>query len=416
MRTRRLGAVLALVTGLVLFGAGAPAMVFANGDWNTNGVIDLGDYAHFPACLTGSGGGLGTGCDVFDFDSDTDVDLYDFAAFQRVFGTSVSPPGMVLIPGGEFEMGDSFDEGDSDEHPVHTIYLSPYCIDTYEVTNQQYADALNWAWAQGNLITVTSGVVYKYNSGTSYPYCSTTSALAGWPDYGGYSRISWNGSAFGVVAGKEDHPMVVVSWYGSVAYCNWRSDMEGKPLCYDLSNWECNFGVAGYRLPTEAEWEKAAGWDPVQERHYRFGEHTDGCGYDCLDGQRANYHSSGDPYEPEAFSDTTPVGFYNGELHYKVDFAWPGSQTSYQTQNAQSYYGCYDMSGNVYEWCYDWYSSTYYSSSPPSNPTGAGSGTDRGVRGGGWSLGPTHCRSAYRSGPSPDARSPDTGFRCAVGT
>ena len=85
--------------------------------------------------------------------------------------------------------------------------------------------------------------------------------------------------------------------------------------------------------------------------HFRFGEHTDGCGYDCLDGQRANYLDSDDPYECGDYPWTTPVGFYNGELHYKVDFGWPCSATSYQTQNAQSYYACYDMCGNVWEMC-----------------------------------------------------------------
>ena len=203
------------------------------------------------------------------------------------------PGGMVLIPGGSFEMGDTFDEGQSDELPVHTVYLSPYSIDTCEVTNQQYADGLNWALAQGGLITVTSGVVYKYNSGTSYPYCDTTTSSS-------YSRITWNGSTFGITAGKEAHPMVLVSWYGSVAYCNWRSGMEGKPLCYDLSSWTCNFGVAGYRLPTEAEWEKAArGGTP--------GHRFPWSDTDTIQHARCNYRSywsGGAPYYPY---DTNPT-------------------------------------------------------------------------------------------------------------
>ena len=181
--------------------------------------------------------------------------------------------------------------------------------------------------------------------------------------------------------------------------------MEGKALCYDLSTWTCDFDVAGYRLPTEAEWEKAAGWDPVEERHFRFGEHSDGCGAWCLDGHRANYGGSGDPYETGGYPWTTPVRYYDGSNH-----------GGYQTQNAQSYYGCYDMSGNVCELCYDWYLSTYYLSSPGSNPTGPVSGNFRVVRGHCWLYEPWFCRSAHRDATLPGYRSSELGFRCALGT
>ncbi len=334
--------------------------------------------------------------------------VFFLIAAAGVLGTWVSPAmadppidrqgargDMVIVPGGGFEMGDPWSEGGSDELPVHTVYLSPYNIDTYEVTNQQYCNGLNWAYGQGLIDNpdLHGGVVYK--AGDSEPYCDTTTSSS-------YSRITWNGSTFGVVAGKEDHPMVTVSWYGSVAYCNWRSAMEGKPLCYDLSTWTCNFDVNGYRLPTEAEWEKAAGWDPVQFRHFRFGEHTDGCGYNCLYGQRANYGSSGDPFESGPDPCTTPVGYYDGTDH----------GGTYPTQDAQSYYGCYDMSGNLWEWCHDWYSSTYYSSSPGSNPTGPGSGTSRVLRGSHWNGCPSFCRSACRDKRTPDSHIDYNGFRC----
>jgi len=307
------------------------------------------------------------------------------------------PVGMVFVPAGEFEMGDSFEEGDADELPVHDVYLSPYYIDRYEVTNQQYADRLNWAVSQGGLITVSGGVVYQAGTGADYPYCTTATFSAS-------SRITWDSGTFGVVSGKEDHPMVEVTWYGAAAYCNWRSAMEGRPQCYDFSTWACDFSADGYRLPTEAEWEKAAGWNPVQQRHFRFGEHTDGCGYDCLDGHRANYGNSGDPFETGDYPCTTPVGYYDGTDH-----------SGYQTQAAQSYYGCYDMTGNVYAWCHDWHSDSYYSDSPSSNPTGPGAGAHRVLRGGNWTSNhPSSCRSANRSGGSPGQPYYTWGFRCVV--
>jgi len=341
-----------------------------------------------------------------DLDGDGHVGHSDLGILLTDWGC-VS--GMVFVAAGEFEMGDPWSEGGSHERPVHTVYLSSFYMHTYEATNQQYCEGLNWAWAQGGLITVTNGVVYQYGSGTDYPYCDTYS-------YDQDSRIHWDGSTFTVAPGKEDHPMLEVSWYGAVAYCNWRSAMEGKPLCYDLSTWTCDFGVPGYRLPTEAEWEKAAGWDPVLERHFRFGEHSDGCGYNCLDAERANYYGCGAPYDCESQPWTTPRGFYNGELHYKDDFGWPCSQETYQTQDAQSYYGCRDISGNVWEWCNDWYSSTYYWNSPPSNPTGPVCGQYRVNRGGSWYFNPKHCRSANREWCSPDVCNYYIGFRVASGT
>ncbi len=94
---------------------------------------DLTDFAAFPGCTAGPGGGLGADCAAFDFDDDNDVDLSDFMGFQQAFAP---PPGMVFVPGGEFQMGDSFDEGHYWELPVHSVNLSPYYIDTYEVTNE----------------------------------------------------------------------------------------------------------------------------------------------------------------------------------------------------------------------------------------------------------------------------------------
>jgi len=367
------------------------------------------------------------GCDVADIDTDGDghLDCVDNCpnmanpdqadSNRNGIGDACEYTGMVLIPAGEFLMGDSLD-GMSDALPRHAVQTDAFYMDRYEVTNQQYADALNWAKAQGNQITVTSGVVYKYNSGTSYPYCDTTT-------YSSYSWITWNRSTFGVTAGKENHPMVMVSWYGSVAYANWRSGMQDKPLCYDLSNWNCNYTAGGYRLPTEAEWEKAArGGTP----DHRF-PWSDS---DTIQHARANYCSSSSyAYDTSptrnfhpvwgtgSYPYTSPVGFFDGSLRYKADFNWPGGATSYQTANGANGYGLYDMAGNVWEWCNDWYSDTYYSSSPTNNPRGPTSGMSRVLRGGSWDFPASQCRVAYRFSLNLSGdRTNGHGFRLALGS
>ncbi|MGD2109632.1 MAG: SUMF1/EgtB/PvdO family nonheme iron enzyme [Phycisphaerae bacterium] len=384
---------------IVLFSAGAYAGPVVD-------TVDLSDYAVLPQCLTGPGVGLDPPCDVFDLDADTDLDLIDFAEFQRAF---LPPPGMQYVPGGEFEMGDPFDEGEDDELPVHTVYLSPYYIDKYEVTNGRYAAALNWAFAAGQVFVHETDHDVR-GTLNNIPYCDTTARSE-------YSRITWDGSAFGVAEGKENHPITRVTWQGAAAYCNWRSAMEGRQQCYDLSTFICDFTAPGYRLPKEAEWEKASAWDAVELRHFRFGENSDGCGRNCLAGGRGNFFNSGQPFAYGGSSPgTTPVGFYNGELHAKEDFDWPGGQLTYQTQDAASYYGCYDMSGNVWEWCNDRYDPDYYDASPSSNPTGPADGTERVLRGGAWNEVPVDIRSARRIGRLPGFRFHSYGFRCAKGT
>ena len=126
-------------------------------------------------------------CDV---NLDSEIGILDLVTVRVNLNKTAAPGGMALIPAGEFQMGDTFSEGSYVELPVHAVYVDAFYMDRYEVTNQQYADALNWAKNQGNLITVRDGTVYKYSGGPTDRYCHTTASTY-------WSRITWNGSAFG---------------------------------------------------------------------------------------------------------------------------------------------------------------------------------------------------------------------------
>jgi predicted outer membrane repeat protein len=297
-------------------------------------------------------------------------------------GESDVPAGMVLIPGGEFQMGDHHD-GMADSLPVHAVYVDSFYKEVYEVTNQQYCAYLNDAYP--SQIKVDAGLVYDAgDSGNSYPYCETYT-------YDTDSRIHFSDGTFTITADKESHPMVLVSWYGAVAYANWRSAQDGRISSYDLSTWECNFDAGGYRLPTEAEWEYAA----------RGGEHSP---YyrnpwgDTFDGSMANYWDSGDPYETGDYPWTTPVGYYDGNQ------SPPGSDMA-------NGYGLYDMAGNVWKWCNDWWDADYYDVSPYDNPQGPAPTGWRVARGGSWNNPGDHLRCAWRAWPIPSARNYHYGFR-----
>jgi formylglycine-generating enzyme required for sulfatase activity len=250
---------------------------------------------------------------------------------------------MVFVPAGNFTMGQV-----GIATPVHTVYLNAYYIDKYEVTNAQFKSFID---AGGY---------------TTQAYWSA----AGWSErtaYGWTSPSYWNSGAYHSGTAWPDFPVVGVSWYEAEAYASF----------------------AGKRLPTEAEWEKAA--RGTDQRTYPWGE--------GLDGSRANYAHSGDPYD----NNTTPVGFYDGRLHPSPLF---------QTTNSPSFYGAYDMAGNVYEWVADWYG--VYPAGPVSNPTGPLTGWFRMLRGGSWGGDNTnYLRSAHRNFNDPFYRYYGYGFRCA---
>ncbi len=360
-------------------------------------------------------------CEGSDLDQDRDVDLDDLLILVgNWLGETTIPEveNMIFIdiPGGSFQMGDSFSEGGLDELPVHTVMLDSFHIGKYEVTNQQYCDFLNSALAQG-LITVTSNIVYKADSGTGYPYCDTHASST-------YSQIDFLGGAFSVCtkSGRNmvNDPMVKVSWYGAVAFCNWLSQQEGKEPCYDLSTWECDFNKSGYRLPTEAQWEYAARgglsgkrfpWGDTITHTYANYYSSDSYGYDIS--STRGYHPI---WNDDVLPYTSPVGFFDGNLKYKSDYNWAGGLTFYQTTSGANGYGLYDMAGNVWEWCDDWYLNTYYSSSPLTNPAGPTTGSSRVLRGGNWDNNhPSYCRVASRGYPLvPTSRSDYLGFRLAL--
>ena len=169
----------------------------------------------------------------------------------------------------------------------------------------------------------------------------------------------------------RNYPVVGVSWFEAMAYCSWLSYKTGKT----------------FRLPTEAEWEKAA--RGTKQFRYSWGNY--------IDSSYANYWS----FEDSGEKGISPVGYYDGSL-----------QGNFKTSDGSSPYGTYDMTGNVWEWCSDWFSDTYFETSPTNNPTGPPSGPTKIKRGGSWIHIPEIQRSALRTSDGPMDRIEDLGFRC----
>jgi len=279
-----------------------------------------------------------------------------------------APGPMVPVPAGTFTMGDGEAGCGEDEREVtlaHSFYLGQH-----EVTNQEYRDALQWAYDHG-YVTATPASVSDNLGGSGEELLGLDRPGCG---------ITFSAGIFSVDSGMENHPVVDASWYGAVAYCDWLSMRAGYERAYDHSTWLCNGGVPysaqGYRLPTDAEWEYAAQFD--DERSYPWGEEPPDC-------SRANCAACvGSP---------APVGQY---------------------PPAPAALGLYDMAGNVWEWCNDWWQCDL-GSEPCEDPTGPAYSEEdswRVVRGG--SYNDSYMRCAYRSSGQPWATSYFfVGFRCA---
>ena len=300
----------------------------------------------------------------------------------------VIPPEMVYIPAGPFQMGDALNEGCSDEFPVHTVTLSAYYISCYEVTNDEMLEVLTWARANGRIAVSQSEV--KNATGDSRDLLLLDEAQC---------RIVWNGTSFELKAEKASgYPCVEVTWYGAIAYCNYRSEMEGLTPCYNLSDWSCNWNANGYRLLTDAEWEKAA----------RGG--AEGCRFpwsdvDTIDHTRANYFATDDyVYDVSVTLGLHPqYGYDTGDTPY----------TSPVGSFPPNDYGIYDTAGNVWEWCWDYWDTNYYSYSPSVDPHGPSTGTYRVVRSGRWGYHAAMSRVSVRHHGYPGGRK-RMGFRIGL--
>jgi formylglycine-generating enzyme required for sulfatase activity/tRNA A-37 threonylcarbamoyl transferase component Bud32 len=242
---------------------------------------------------------------------------------------------MLYVPEGSFEMGSN--DGSDDEKPVHTVYLDAYWMDMTEVTNAMYEKCVN--------------------DGDCDPPQNTSS----------YTHSSYYGNSQ-----YDDYPVLYVDWNQANAYCQW----------------------AGAGLPTEAQWEKAASWDPFTNEKYVYPWGND---FDCKKGNFDDETVRDDYVVPggancDGFPDTSPVGSF---------------------LSGASPYGLFDMAGNVWEWVADWYSETFYGSSPSSNPLGPSSGQYRVLRGGSWGDYSYIVRSTVRGGVDPSLIYSIVGFRCS---
>ena len=328
-------------------------------------------------------------------------------------------PRTVPVAAGTFTMG-CLDSGTNDDRtyfgyyelPRHTVTLSAYRLGKFEVTYKEYCDVLNWARARGYLFTGTgmpwegTGDIYFDGDGPGELDPVRIAGVSWEPriiEFSGgfFSAKTCAGLPTGTIYSMDTHPVVGVSWYGAAAFCNWLSEMQGLTPCYDMASPDWPLVVAppaagGYRLPTEAEWERAAAWDGTRHWIYGFQSDTNPSGT----ANRCNDESD-NPLGLVSRPHTSPVGWFNG-----VNVS-PNAAVA--TMDSPSPVGAYDMSGNVEEWCGDWMSG--YEIGALTNPTGTAMGGARMIRGGSYYCLYSDCRTAGRQWCAPEGAGDACGFR-----
>ncbi len=267
-------------------------------------------------------------------------------------------PVTVFVQGGTFRMGS--EDGDSDEKPVHSVTVSSFNMGKFEITVAQFKAFVDDAGYNGKTDAETDGGSYVWTGSK-------------WDKKAG---INWRHDEEGATRTNLNYPVVHVSWNDATAYCQWLSRKTGK----------------NYRLPTEAEWEYAAG-NGTKHTKYSWGN---------SDPSSSKGGNVADETAKSKFPSWTTFSGYSDGYVYAAPI---GSFTAND-------FGIYDMTGNVWEWCGDWKGE--YSSSSQKDPTGAVSGSYRVFRGGCWFNAPQFCRVAYRDNSAPTNRSNYIGFRVVL--